>query len=478
MESAGRGIVRVLAREFGPVLSQGVIVVAGPGNNGGDGWVIARALHALGVRVLAAETGGKRSEDCAANRALALSSGVERLDPEGAWPAAGVVVDSLLGTGARGAPRGTVGKLAERIATHGVPVVAVDGPTGLDLSSGEAHGPVRAKVTVTFGGPRRGHLVSRDWCGKIVVIDIGFPQADDDWPHLVTDAWASATLPPFHVSMHKGDRGKVLVVGGDDGMAGAAIHAARAALAAGAGMVKLAAAEPTVRAAQESLPDALTVVTSLKANPDAELLAAIEWADAVVAGPGRGRSPERLRFINGVLESAAKPSVVDADALHGGPTSWGVKSGPRVATPHAGEFKAAFPALAGDADRFAAATAASRAAGATILLKGVPTIIASGEGSFVSASGTPALATGGSGDVLSGLIGAFLARGVEASQAAALGAHALGCAAELASAVHSARAARPSDVVAALPAVWKRWSSPSAPIDPPVLVELDLPLLA
>src|SRR5258708_24922725 len=129
MESAGRGIARVMAGELGAEITRGVIVVAGPGNNGGDGWVVARALHALGVRVFAAETGSKRTDDCAANRALALSSGVERLEAEGAWPAAGLVVDALLGTGARGAPRGAIGKLADRIASFGAPGVAVDGPT-------------------------------------------------------------------------------------------------------------------------------------------------------------------------------------------------------------------------------------------------------------------------------------------------------------------------------------------------------------
>src|ERR1041385_8125888 len=113
MESAGRGIVRVMARDLGEALGRGVIVAAGPGNNGGDGWVIARALHALGVRVWAADSGGKRSEDCAANRALTLSSGVERLDAEGQWPAAGLVIDALLGTGAKGAPRGALGQLAQ-----------------------------------------------------------------------------------------------------------------------------------------------------------------------------------------------------------------------------------------------------------------------------------------------------------------------------------------------------------------------------
>src|SRR5437763_642822 len=131
--------------------------------------------------------------------------------------------------------------LAQRLVAYGATLAAVDGPTGLDLSSGEPHGPVRAALSVTFGGPRRGHLLAREWCGKIVVVDIGFPPAEPSWPILVTDAWAGARLPKLTPTMHKSDRGRVTVVGGSNGLTGAALHAARAALAAGAGLVKLVA---------------------------------------------------------------------------------------------------------------------------------------------------------------------------------------------------------------------------------------------
>src|SRR5436853_260417 len=140
----------------------------------------------------------------------------------------------------------TRGALVERVAAYGGPVFAVDGPTGLDLSSGEAHGPVRAHLTVTFGGPRRGHLVAREWCGKVVVVDIGFPPPDPSWSVFVTDAWAAGKIPRLQATMHKGDRGRVTVIGGAAGMAGAALHAARAALAAGAGLVKLVGRGVTV----------------------------------------------------------------------------------------------------------------------------------------------------------------------------------------------------------------------------------------
>ena len=485
MESAGRATAHVIAREYGSRLREGVIVAAGHGNNGGDGWVVARALHASGIRTSVADESRNRSEDCEANRILALDSGVRRLDPDGDWPVAGVVVDALLGTGASGRPRGTIAALAERLMRAGAPVVAVDGPTGLDLSNGKAEGPVRADLTVTFGGARRGHLLARDWCGRIVVVEMGFPPPDPNWPILVDDRWAAAVLPPFRADMHKGDRGRVLVIGGDKGMAGAAMFAARTAFAAGAGLVKIAAHEDTIRVAQETLPDALTVATALGPDVEPDLAAALDWADAVVFGPGLGRGKARTRFVGAVLERVEKAAVaIDADALQAGLEALTTGTAARVFTPHPGEFATMFPALgdALDTDRFAAAAAGAGAAAVhsnapVVLLKGVPTVIArEGYPLHVVAAGNPALATGGSGDLLAGFIGAFLARGMDPLDAAALGAQVLGRCAELASGGKTARATRPGDVADAAVSLWKALADLPAP-RPPVLVELDAPRL-
>src|SRR5882757_4079237 len=287
MEAAGRAVGQVLVAEYPDVIARGALIVAGAGNNGGDGWVTARALHATGIPVWVAAVDPK-TDDAIDNRALARVAGVHELGREEPWPAAAVIVDALLGTGATGPARGDVLALAQRIAEYGAPVLAVDGPTGLDLSSGEAHGPVRAALTVTFGGPRRGHLLAREWCGKVVVVDIGFPPPDSAWPVLVTDKWAAERLPRLAPQMHKGDRGRACVVGGADGMSGAALHAARAALAAGAGLVKLVAARETIAAAQASLPDVLTVESALGETLEPGVAEALDWADALVIGPGLG----------------------------------------------------------------------------------------------------------------------------------------------------------------------------------------------
>jgi NAD(P)H-hydrate epimerase len=486
MESAGRGVAETIVREFGaaPGLAAGVLVAAGHGNNGGDGWVVARLLRASGIPVWAADAGGKRSPDCTANRALALASGVEPVNPKGAWPEVALLVDALLGTGATGAPRGPIGALARRLAGLGAPVVAVDGPTGLDLSTGVANDPIPAALTVTFGGLRRGHLLGREWCGKLVVVDIGFPAPDPAWPRFVDDSLAAEWLPRFTVRMHKGDRGRVLVIGGEKGMAGAGLHAATCALEAGAGLVKLAAHDASVAAAQAAVPDVLTVTTALGPKLEPALQEAIAWADAIILGPGLGRGTTRAQLVRAVLDATDRPVVLDADALQVGADLLKHGRSPRVLTPHVGEFQAAFPQLAKllESDRIAAAITASSAftaatAPAAILLKGQPTIIAQAKGpTYLVGSGNPALATGGSGDLLAGFIGAFLARKLAPAEAAALGAQVLGRAADIAAAQLTVRATRPADVIAALPELWRAWAHVTPPA-PPVLLELAPPLL-
>ncbi len=491
MEAAGRACASVLVTEFPDVVTRGALVVAGAGNNGGDGWVLARALHTAGLPVWVSALDPK-TDDAVDNRALARVDGVRELGREEPWPAAALAVDALLGTGAAGPARGDVLAMAQRLVAYAAPVLAVDGPTGLDFSSGEAHGPVRAQVTITFGGPRRGHLLAREWCGKIIVVDIGLPPPDPAWPVLVTDAWAGARLPRLRAAMHKGERGRVTVVGGASGMTGAALHAARAALAAGAGLVKLVASKEAVAAARAALPDLLTVESALAGEPEPAAAEAVEWADALVVGPGLGREPPQAEFLAGILKRKAVPTVLDADAL---PLFQGPAERPVVCTPHLGEFRALagdaladaaangeFRALAGDAladaaanGRWEAAAKAAQKIKGTILLKGVPTVVADARGPLHTiASGNPGLATGGSGDLLSGLIGAFLARGTAPVEAAALGAHALGRAAEHGARQWTARSLRPADVLAALPDIWRAWSN-AKPQGPPVLAVLETP---
>jgi NAD(P)H-hydrate epimerase len=386
--------------------------------------------------------------------------------PDGPWPAVHLVIDALLGTGSHGPPREPIPALLARLAALRVPVVAVDGPTGLDLGTGVDHGVLAAATTVTFGGVRRGLLMARDDVGTIRVAEIGLPTADPTWPVLVDPRWAGAHLAPFAADAHKGQRGRVVIVGGSPGMTGAARLAARAAFAAGAGLVHVVAPPGAINEIATAEPDVQATVHPFDGDPDAALLQLVERADAVLIGPGLGRGKGRRRFVAGVL-AAAERAVIDADALtvlRDDPTALRALVGdrPMILTPHPGEFRTVFPEAAGtmETDPWAAATAAAQMAEATVVLKGVPTIVAPPHGPLLTvAAGNPGLATGGSGDVLAGLIAAFLAGGSSPRDAAAIGAQALGDAADLAAIGRGVRGMRPMDVVEMLAQVWASWQS-------------------
>ena len=378
--------------------------------------------------------------------------------------------------------------LISRMIDLEVPVVAIDGPTGVDLLSGVVHGVTRADLTITFGGFRRGHLLARDEVGALVVADIGHPPPDRSWPSVVSDQHASVWLRRFRARDHKGDRGRVVIVGGAPGMSGALRMAGRAAFAAGAGLVHAVAPPETISALLQAEPDLQTLAQPFDRAPAPALLDLVAKADAIAIGPGLGREDGRRSFVMAVIE-AARAAVLDADALiafSGAETELRslAEKRPLVLTPHPGEFRALFPRLAAtrELDPWAAATEAAASSNTTILLKGVPTVIASNRGAALTVvAGNPGLATGGSGDVLTGLVSAGLAQGLDPTAAAGLGAQALGRAAELGARRHTARALRPMDVIAALADLWREWEvlhdAQPAP-RPPVLLELPRPQTA
>jgi hydroxyethylthiazole kinase-like uncharacterized protein yjeF len=484
MESAGRAVAVAVARECKPRLASGVLVACGTGNNGGDGYVAARMLASHGVSVTVVALPGEPTPDCLENKILAAMHGVRIIEPDDDWGGCGVAVDALLGTGATGAPRAPVAGIIERLMRVAAPIVAVDGPSGLDLTTGAVHAPcVRASVTVTFGGFRRGHLLQRTVCGLVLVAEMGFPPADPSWPTVVSDGWLLEVLPPFKAEMHKGDRGRVLIVGGGEGMAGATIFAAKAAARSGAGLVKIAAHEATVRAAQANNPDLMTVTTALAEQLEDPLGEALQWADAVVLGPGLGRGPARERFARNVLGASKGAVLVDADGLmafRGAAEELRTLLDGRRAllTPHRGEFAALFPELAEQTrlDPFRAAADAADRIGAGVLLKGVPTVVGSpGVPPLVSASGNPGLATGGTGDVLSGMAASWLARGAPPQIAGAAAAYVHGRAAEDVAQHRSVRTLRPDDLIAVLSPLWRDLEERAGQVDPPFLARLEPP---
>jgi NAD(P)H-hydrate epimerase len=485
MDAAGRAAAGVIAARFPSAVGEGVLVLCGGGHNGGDGWVTARALHQAGASVFVAPVVAPLAPLTRVVAERARRDGVREVSADGPWPRVGLVVDAMLGTGASGPPRAAMASVLDRVEDLGLLVVAMDGPTGVDLGTGVSHGTARAALSITFGGLRRGHLIARDEVGDVVVVDVGLPMPDARLPVLVTDAMAAAWLGRLGARDHKGVRGRVVVLGGAPGMSGAVRLAARSALAAGAGLLwTLTPAETTAILAADE-PDVQPRSTALTVPLDDATRTLIQQADVVVIGPGLGRAAGIDRFVLAVL-AEAKAAVVDADALTVLAASRAelasvAEQVPLVLTPHPGEFRTLFPELSAGAetDPWAAASSAAVAVGATVVLKGVPSVIAhAGAPLRTIAAGNPGLATGGSGDVLSGLIGAFLGAGLAPDVAAALGAHALGRAADLAARRTTARAMRPMDVISACADLWREWEVVAAappPPRPPILLELPRP---
>jgi NAD(P)H-hydrate epimerase len=468
-------------------LSGGAIVFAGPGNNGGDAWVVARALVASGVSVSVVEPVAAKTPDALAERALALEvlgeSGVD--DVAGALDTGqSIVIDGLLGTGASGEPRGQIASAistVQLLAGRGAAVVALDVPSGLDASTGNAAGVlVSADLTLTFGSIKRGHLVNRDACGTVAVLDIGLDARETDRtdiPRLVDEPWVAAHVPLIPADAHKGVRKKLAIVGGASGLAGASVLAARAALRSGIGMVKLVVAQETLAPVHEAEPYALAA--PWPADDDAVRRDVAGWADAVVIGPGLGRGDESRALLERVLRVWGGPVLLDADAITlfaGRQTELRDLLGDRPAllTPHVVELARLAGVEPDDvlARRFEIGREVAQRAGAAVLLKGVPTIIASPAGErLVSATGTPALATGGSGDVLSGIAGTLLAQTGDPLRAGAAAAWVHGRAAERvpSSAAGAVRGITLDDVVAELRGGWTFDQRPSRY---PVLAEL------
>lgn len=485
MQRAGASAAAEIVRRFPADIGAGVVVATGAGNNGGDGWVAAAALHAAGVRVRVVECLAARTPDARAERAAAIASGVPHGSDVDALLSGSerIAIDALLGTGLRadapleGAVAKAVATLIARRLLDGSSIVALDVPSGMDATTGHDVGALHCVLTLAFGTLKRCHVVSRGGCGIIVVLDIGLGVhasiATTGGALLATPQWFRQSVPPIDASAHKGTRGKIAILGGAPGMAGAVILAARAALRSGAGLVKCVVAPDSVRAIQEAEPAALVTPWP---DDDAALQREItDWADAVLAGPGLGRSVART-LVERLLRQFHGAVVLDADALNafaGDTDGLAPLLGAREAmlTPHPAELARLVGRTVDDVlfERFTLLPPLARATGAVVLSKGVPTIVAARDGALtVVAEGTPILATGGSGDMLGGIAVTLLAHTGNAALAAALAAFAHGRAAHLVSG-RDVRGYTLDDVLLALPVVW---SLPVPAPRPPVLAEL------
>jgi NAD(P)H-hydrate epimerase len=454
-----------------------VTVFTGSGNNGGDGWVVAGHLARSGIAVTVIEAGAARTPDAIAERAAALEAvSVSRAADAESVP--GVVVDALLGTGFRGAPHGEVQAGIARVNAlreSGSPVASLDLPSGLDATTGEHSDSVRADVTLSFGAVKRGTLLARDRCGEIVVIDIGLDASqtgDESLPLLIDRDFVEARLPVLKYDSHKGARKHLAVVGGGKGMAGAPILSCRGALRSGIGIVRAVVCRDNTDAVSAATPAALVLAWPTSAGEVEDAIGS--WADGVVIGPGMGKSTDARKLLQLILDNTKQPVVIDADALNlfeGDVPALQehLRGRKAVITPHVAEFAR----LAGTdvktvlAQKFDIGSGLTSDLGATILLKGTPSIVFAPDGErLVSARGTAALGTGGSGDVLAGIVGTLLAQTEDPTTAASCAAWVHGRAAELCEYV---RGITLEDVLYALP---RGWNERELPLESPLLARL------
>jgi hydroxyethylthiazole kinase-like uncharacterized protein yjeF len=489
MENAGAQVVRVVWQEYPDLTTRRVAVLCGRGNNGGDGFVVARYLHQMGVSAQTFLVGDVESVQGDARvhleilrrlgKAPQVVTTAEAAQAVGADLAAyDLLIDALFGTGLKAAVSGPAQLLIAAMNASRKPIVAVDIPSGLSADGGALLGEhVRADLTVTMALPKRGLLLypAAEHVGRLVVVDIGFPavlrQHDAVRCHWLEAHDMAALLRARPEESHKGTYGHVLVVAGGLGKTGAGALASMAALRTGAGLVTFAVPSSLNAAMEAKLTEAMTmplpeaVEGALGADAAKRILESLEAMSGLVLGPGLGTHPDTVRCVHDVLRQARLPVVVDADGLNAlaqQPEVFREVQAPLVLTPHPGELARLrrTSASAIQADRLAAAQDTAQACGAVVVLKGARTVIADPSGTlWINSTGNAGMATAGTGDVLSGMIGALLGQGYAPSTAACLAVYVHGLAGDLAAASLGQRSLLAGDLLTALPTAFQRLES-------------------
>ena len=504
MLRAGTQSAAVILRDHTDRLAHGVAVFAGAGNNGGDAYIVAAQLARAGVRVSLIAVAMPRTDDARRAEAIARRGAARGAGDRLTFGAESgtelLIIDGLLGTGHRGVLRDALLACVNRMhdaRSRGATVVALDLPSGMDASTGQcAAGVVSADTTLTYGTFKRGLLLSRAVAGRVLLLDIDLGahahRADDAW-HAADASSLESALPAIPWDAHKGRRGHLALIGGVTGMAGAIVLSTRAALASGIGLARAWVEAPGVSSLQQSVPQA----TAHGWDPSTRSAGDAPWGHALAIGPGLGRSDVSRTVMRAALDRHPGVAVVlDADALTllASPSvpgtgsleqtaetlhAWLGSGRATVCTPHPGEFaRMTGVSLSDDWEaRVRLLREFARASGATIVLKGTPTLIASSDGAppIAMPRGSAVLATGGSGDILTGIIGTLLAQGVPPRDAAVLGTTAHGLAAEhVARAAGGVRGLTLDDLLAALPGAWRELAAPTT-FPPGVLAELPAP---
>jgi len=488
MERAGKESARAIAawwKKAVPSAPAGgpVLVLCGRGNNGGDGFVVARVLKTAGfvVRTIVASDEESLSPDARVQYAACAKARVPVTflpDPGGWGPAseaadavrhAAFLVDALLGTGSKGAPRGATAAAIELAMAGGKPIAAIDLPSGVDASTGHAETPsIRADFTVTLALPKLGLVVEpgREHAGTVQVVDIGIPPllvaAGKPGVVIAEAAWVRSLLPRRPAQAHKGSVGRVLIVGGSAGLMGAMALASQSVLRVGAGYAVAAVPKSCVDILEARVSEVVkrgfpeTERRSLAASSLNDILMEAMRADVVAIGPGLSRDHEAEELARALVEKADGPIVLDADGLNafeGQPLRR--RHGPLIVTPHYGEASRLSGKSIAEVSRDPVgwARAFAETSGTIVCLKSVPMVTAvQGEPAILNATGNPGMATAGSGDVLTGTIAGLLAQGMDAAEAAAAGCFIHGLAGDIAARRMGRRGLIAGDIRDSLPA--------------------------
>jgi ADP-dependent NAD(P)H-hydrate dehydratase / NAD(P)H-hydrate epimerase len=444
MENAGRGATEAIVDAFPDLLKRRVAIFSGKGNNGGDGFVIARYLQNLGASVkvfLLAEPKALRG-DAETNLRIFLKMKGEVLPVPSTkefrlvnkdLEQFDLLIDAIFGTGLDSEVRGYYRDVIDRLNALQRPIVAVDIPSGLDANTGKPLGAaIRASLTVTFGLPKIGHLISPgiEYAGELKIVDIGFPgrlvEETKTQTHLIDREEIRRHLSqPRRPDAHKGDYGHLLVLAGSVGKTGAAAMACEGAMRMGAGLVTLGIPKSLnaimevklTEAMTEPLPETPNQTLSLKAFDS--ILRLCENKKALVIGPGMGTLKETQSLILRLIKAVDLPVVIDADgltALATQPKMLPLANSSLVLTPHPGEMARLIGSTAREVqgDRIGVARDFSRSGRLHLALKGHRTLIATPQGEiFINPTGNPGMASGGTGDVLTGMIGGLICQGVD-----------------------------------------------------------------
>lgn len=490
MERAGEQLLAVLTEECAPLDGKRFVIVAGKGNNGGDGLVLARLLHQQHAHVetyLAAERSalrgpvrdqltrleglGGRVRDRAQYTTAQFQAALDRAD---------LIIDALLGTGLTSPVEGFYAELIEAINGAASPVIAVDLPSGINADTGGVMGiAVAADTTVTFALPKLGLLLfpGAAHAGRVILADIGIPDDAVAQLTITTEAITAATvrraIAPRDPRQHKGDFGHLLIIAGSLGKTGAAALCALGALRSGAGLVTIASprsVNPIIAGlVMEAMtaPVAETLDQTMASDAIAVLLTLVRGKKAVALGPGLSLHPETQALIRTLVPKLSCPVVIDADALTaiaGHEAAVANNSAPVILTPHPGEMGRLLGCSTEqvEQDRPAAAREAARRYHAWVILKGAHTLLADPSGRlWINPTGNPGMATGGTGDVLTGVVGGLLAQSCPLPEAAAAAIYLHGLAGDLAAKELGEAGMIAGDLAARLPAAIRRTITPS-----------------